>query len=193
MYRDIQDLVLSGVPIRGEAGVGYILPFGFDLPPLMFTEEELEALILGVRVVQGWGDSTLAQAAQQVQAKVEAVLPERLQHLFSTAALFAINFQRLRTTETNDDLAILRQAIRERRKVSFQYTRLDGQLSARTIRPLCLTFFAPSWMLSGWCEKRNDFRNFRTDRIEQIVVTKNYFEEEPGKGLSDFLRLVNSK
>src|ERR1700736_2952047 len=92
VYRDVADLVGSGVPIRGEAGVGYALERGFDLPPLMFTEDELEALVLGARVVESWADASLAQAARQVLEKVEAVLPERLQDRVSRAALFAPGF-----------------------------------------------------------------------------------------------------
>jgi len=191
IYRDIRDLSISGVPIEGEAGVGYALPRGFDMPPLMFTEDEIEALVLGARMVRAWGDRDLVRAADDVVAKVEAVVPPRLRERIGDSRLFSLNFQpRRRDAEL---LALLRHAIRERRKVTMEYTRADGEGSERTVRPLCLAFTPPEWMVTGWCELRDDFRNFRLDRIEAMSVLDEGFVEEPGKGLDDFLDRVTGR
>src|SRR4051812_39275569 len=131
VYRDVADLVASGVPITGEAGVGYRLPRGaFDLPPLMFTEDEIEALVLGARVVESWADPALARAAADVLAKVEVVLPPALRERIAGATLFALNL-RERAAESGH-LTTLRAAVRERRKVRLAYVDRGGQPTART-------------------------------------------------------------
>ena len=191
IYRDVRDLTRSGVPVQGEAGVGYALPRSFDLPPLMFTEEEIEALVLGARIVKSWADPALARAAEEALAKVEAVLPDRLKHHVGTSALFAPTYGRADSLDV--PLADLRRSIRRRRKVSFSYTRADGQRSRRTVRPLCLSFFAPAWMLSAWCELREAFRNFRLDRMADVEVLEEAFVDEPGRTLEDFLGRVSGE
>jgi len=133
IYRDVRDLIASGVPIEGEAGVGYMLPRGFDLPPLMFDEDEIEALVLGARMVQAWGDSALAKRAQSVLSKVESVLPERLKPRLERVALFVPPEV---SQEHAERLAPLRRAVNERRKVQFTYTDAAGQSSTRTVRPV---------------------------------------------------------
>ena len=185
IYRDIADLVSSGVPIDGEAGVGYIMRGGFDLPPLMFTPEEIEALVLGARVVMSWTDPTMARAARDVLGKVEAVLPERLRASLAETALFAPNFGGRRETP---NLTALRTCMRERRKVRFGYTRGDGARSIRTVQPLGLFFWGATWSVVGWCEHRDAFRSFRLDRIEGLRVLEQNFEDVPGRTLNDYLR-----
>ncbi len=189
IYRDINDLLCSGVPINGEAGVGYALQKGFDLPPLMFSEDEIEALVLGARTVGAWADPELRKAANSALRKIEAVVPQRLQTRVRDAALFSHNFRASATTAAN--LQLLRPAIRTHQKICFSYERVDGAQSRRTNRPLALTFFGPNWLLSGWCELRDAFRNFRVDRMSNIDVLEEQFEEEPGKTLEDFFALVN--
>ncbi len=191
IYRDIRDLVLSGVPVRGEAGVGYALPRDFDLPPLMFTEEEIEALVLGARIVRSWADPALARSAEDALGKIETVLPDRLRMRVEDSTMFALNFQR--SQETTESLALLRRAIRNRAKVRFEYLRTDGERSSRTVRPLCLAFMAPNWLFTGWCELRCDFRSFRVDRISDLSETEERFQEEPGRALRDFIAMVSSK
>lgn len=186
IYRDILDLVSSGVPIEGEAGVGYIMRGGFDLPPLMFTAEEIEALVLGVRVVESWTDPAMARSARGVLAKVEAVLPERLRATLAKTALFAPRLGAHRETQTN--LTSLRTCIHERRKVRFDYTRGDGVRSTRTIQPLGLFFWGAKWVAVGWCEHRDAFRNFRLDRMERLSVLDENFEDVAGRTLDDYLR-----
>lgn len=187
VYRDIRDLVCTGVPIEGEAGVGYALPRSFDLPPLMFTEDEIEALVLGARTVKSWADPGLKDAAERVLSKVEAVLPDALKARITESAIFALNFRP--EPAIGGFLGLLRQAQREQRKVHLHYRRADGIESHRVVRPLCLSFTAPMWMLSGWCELRDDFRNFRLDRMDKIELLDETFEHEPGRSLEDFLRL----
>ncbi len=190
IYRDVRDLILSGVPIEGEAGVGYALPRGFDLPPLMFTEDEIEALVLGARAVESFADPGLVKAAREVLAKVETVLPDRLKSRVEESALYSVNFHPI--TDIAEQLARLRLAVRERRKVLFAYHRADGEGSLRTVRPLCLAFMAPRWLLTGWCELRDDFRSFRIDRMTDLRVLDATFIEEPGRSLEDFFRLVSA-
>jgi predicted DNA-binding transcriptional regulator YafY len=184
VYRDVADLIGSGVPIRGEAGVGYALDRGFDLPPLMFNEEELEALVLGARVVESWADAALAQAARQAVQKVEAVLPERLQDRVSKAALFAPGYHV--PAGSARELGTLRRAIRERRKARLDYVDRMSAATARTIRPLGLFFWGSSWTVAAWCELRQGFRGFRLDRMQKLELSEQRFEDESGRTLADF-------
>ena len=146
VYRDVRDLVLSGVPVLGEAGVGYALPRGYDLPPLMFNEEEIEALVLGARVVQSWADPQLRAAAGDVLAKVEAVLPPALRERLSEASLFSPGVRVPRAVAA--ELGRLRTALRERRKIRFHYVDKGGAGSSRTIWPLGLFFWGKSWSVA---------------------------------------------
>ncbi len=186
IYRDIQDLIGSGVPIEGEAGVGYVLKAGFDLPPLMFREQEIEALVLGARIVESWADPELAAAASDVIAKVEAVIPERLRSYMANTALLAPPHHYMEPIRF--DVAELRRALRSQLKVHFRYSNALSESSERTVRPLCLAYFGPVWLLSAWCELREDFRTFRLDRIEDFRVEAERFRPEPGKTLHDFLK-----
>jgi predicted DNA-binding transcriptional regulator YafY len=191
IYRDVADLIVSGVPIQGEAGVGYALPKGFDLPPLMFTEEEIEALVLGARIVQAWSDPELSRAADDVLAKVEEVLPARLRERIPDATLFAPQFH-VRGQMTAG-LAPLRAAIRERKKVRFGYEDKAQSPSLRTVQPLGLFYWGATWSLGAWCELRRDFRNFRLDRMRELQVLDEIFAMVPGRTLRDFFaRYENS-
>ena len=191
IYRDIRDLMVSGVPIEGEAGVGYALPKGFDLPPLMFTREEIEALVLGARIVQSQGDAALRRAAEDVLAKVETVLPDDLKQRMKNIPLFVLNFAR--RDDIADRLGQLRKAVENRDKVAFTYTRKDGEETVRTVCPLSLAYVAPHWLLTGWCELREDFRSFRLDRIEDLALRGETFEDMPGRTLKDFLKQVTEE
>ncbi len=185
IYRDVQDLSLSGVPIQGEAGVGYRLMRGFSLPPLMFDEEELAALLLGVRMVRAWTDKGLARGAGQVLAKVEAVLPDRLRPELERNDVFVPAFDT--SPETGEALRLLRTAIRERSKIRFDYRRLDDESSQRTVWPLGLAFWGRDWTLAGWCELRQAFRNFRVDRMDELLRQEECFEETQGRTLQDYI------
>ncbi|WP_432454001.1 MULTISPECIES: helix-turn-helix transcriptional regulator [unclassified Agarivorans] len=183
IYRDVQDLCLSGIPIEGEAGVGYILRQEVNVPPLMFNEQELEAIQIGMRMAQTWAGKELAAAAKQVMIKVEAVLPERLQAYQSLmfAPDFYIDQQEFRFLDP------LRAATREREYLQLLYQDAKQQLSEREVRPLAIYFWRGSWTLLAWCELRQGFRNFRVDRITHLNHCQRSFAYSPGKELNDFV------
>lgn len=188
VYRDVRDLVASGVPIEGEAGLGYRLR-GFDLPPLMFTHEEVEALVLGARIVQSWTDPELAGAAAEAITKIEAALPRDRSHLVASTALFAPE-EHFRV-EITLDLRVLRQAVREQRRLRFGYSDAAGAATSRAVRSLALSFYGPIWLLAGWCELRESFRTFRLDRIRDLEVLERV-PPEPGRTLQDFLAVAGA-
>lgn len=187
VYRDISDLVASGVPVEGEAGVGYRLR-GFEMPPLMFSRDEVEALVLGARIVESWTDAGLARAASEALAKIEAVLPRDRSHLVRTTPLFAPEDHW--REEITVDFSVLRKAVRESRRIRFYYTDAQGAGSERTVRALGLSFYGPVWTLAAWCELRQDFRVFRLDRMRDLEVL-DAFPHEPGRTLQDFLALMD--
>ncbi|HSN86914.1 MAG TPA: YafY family protein [Thermoanaerobaculia bacterium] len=190
VYRDVRDLMASGVPIEGEAGVGYRLR-GFELPPLMFSRDEVEALVLGARIVQSWTDPGLARAASEALAKIEAALPRDRSHLVQATPLFAPDdhWQEKLTV----DFTLLREAVRDSRRLRFCYTDAHGTGSERIVRALALSFYGPVWVLASWCELRQDFRAFRLDRIQDLEVLPGTFPQEPGRTLQDFLAVVGAE
>ena len=185
IYRDIVDLKSSGVPIDGEAGVGYILREGFDLPPMMFRRDEMVALVAGARLIRAWGGLEMARAAEEALIKIEAVVPAAERARADAVQIHAI------ANEMTDALRALldriEAAIAERRRLSFAYASLQGQNTERTVRPLGLWFWGKVWTLIAWCELREDFRMFRADRISKLDETE-VFRDEPGRRLSDFYR-----
>lgn len=185
VYRDIRDLEASGIPIRGEAGVGYQLRGGFELPPLTFNADEIEGLVLGARIVQAWGGDDLAAAAASAMSKVEAVLPEPLRRVLLNTALFAPS--RPRAAAMAGEMGLLRRAITEHRRMRFGYTREDGGESVRTVRPLGLYFWGTKWTLASWCEMRKDYRSFRPDRMGSVELLENHFDGSDGISLAGFL------
>ncbi len=190
IYRDVRDLIASGVPIEGEAGIGYLMPRGFDLPPLMFDEHEIEALVLGARMVEAWGDPSLAKRARSVLSKVENVLPERLKPRLEKVALFAPTGI---PHEHAAKLEPLRRGVNERRKVRFDYVDASGRSTLRTVRPVCMTFWGKTWLATAWCELRVDFRSFRPDRMGAVELLDATFEDEEDKNLEAFLRRVREE
>jgi predicted DNA-binding transcriptional regulator YafY len=190
IYRDMQDLIASGVPIEGEAGVGYVLRAGFDLPPLMFNEQEIEALVLGARIVESWADAELAAAASNVIAKVGAVVPDRLRRFMANTALLAPPDHSMEPIRF--DLAELRRALRGQLKVHFRYCNALNEETERSVWPLSLAYFGPVWILAAWCELREDFRSFRLDRMDGFEVRADRFRAESGKTLQDFLKHVHT-
>ena len=191
IYRDVQDLQLSGVPITGEAGVGYTLRRDFDIPPLMFDREEITALVLGARMVQAWGGMQLTEAANRALRKIEAVLPTDLRERIDEVLLYAPGFRV--SAELRSRLDTLHSAAQERRIVLIAYAREDGQQSVRRVHPLALYFWGGAWTLAAWCELRNDFRSFRVDRMEHLENLDELFIPKSGQMLSDFLRHVRAE
>ena len=185
IYRDIQDLSLSGVPITGETGLGYRLMKGFHLSPLMFNEEELAALLLGARMVQSWTDRGLARAAQQAMAKIEHVIPDHLKPELERQDIMVPAFPFSLTV--SDELEVLRTAIKQQRKVHFDYRREDNQKSDRTVHPLGLFYWGKVWTLVAWCELRDSFRHFRLDRMSNIASLDDRYDSVQGRTLQDFL------
>lgn len=184
IYRLVSDLSSAGVPIEGEAGVGYRLR-DFDLPPLMFEREEIEAMVLGARMVESWGDGELAGAAGRALAKIEAVLPRDRSHLVEETRLYVPTHGE-RPVERLP-LSALRAAVRDRAKLWIHYRDEKGSETRRVLRPLALAFYSPVWLLVAWCELREDFRTFRVDRILALEPLAARFAPEPGRTLADYL------
>ena len=189
VYRDVADLQQQGVPIEGEAGVGYRLGAGFDLPPLMFSHDEARALVASVRMAQVWQDPALAQAAEVALGKIMSVLPVAARVAAQSMAIYAPPLGLEPAVQIT--LQTLRQAVQARRKLQVDYRDVSDRLSQRTLRPLGCFYWGKVWTLAAWCESRNDFRSFRLDRIESLQATDNTaqsFRDESGKTLADYLR-----
>ena len=166
IYRDIADLIAQRVPIRGEAGVGYILEPGYDMPPLMLTPNEIEAAVLGAQWVADRGDPTLARGARDLMAKIRDMVPEHLRPMIIQAAVVALS---LVPAEPDPlDLARVRSAIRDGAKMWIRYRNLEERVSERVIWPVSIAYFPTVRLLVAWCELRAAFRHFRTDRIESV-------------------------
>lgn len=184
IYRDIQDLSLSGVPIEGEAGVGYRLQRGFEVPPIMFTIAEVEALVVGLRMAETWAGEELSQASRSALAKITLALPASRREEIERTRLFALDFRQ--TPATAKLLDQVRRAITQQRRIAFAYSDAERQRSARLVRPLGLYYWGATWTLAAWCETREDFRNFRVDRMTAIKAGER-FGDEPGRSLEAFL------
>jgi predicted DNA-binding transcriptional regulator YafY len=185
VYRDIAHLQASGVPIEGEAGVGYILRPGFDLPAITFTFEQLDALAIGLSFVEAAGDTSLSQAAREVRAKLQASLPEPEKRKLENAPMFASR----RQGRADPRLKIVRSAIRNTQVLRLHYSDRAGMLSDRRVRPLAIWAFTDGWLFVGWCELRKDFRAFRLDRISLIEETGERFADDPDKNLATYLSI----
>ncbi len=190
IYRDVRDLQLAGQPIEGEAGVGYTLRREFDLPPLMFTSEELTALVLGARLVKAWGGVDHALAANAALARIEAVLPPELSNTLDAILMYVPGYQMSQALRRMLDR--VHAACASRAVIAFAYTRLNGEPSQRAVRPLALYCWSGTWTLVSWCELRKDFRTFRLDRIEQLERLDRTFEQPRGQRLKDYLKRVQA-
>jgi predicted DNA-binding transcriptional regulator YafY len=168
VYRDVASLIGNGVPVIGEAGIGYVLGEGFDLPPLMFNADELEALMLGARLVEARGDRALSRAAADAVTKIAAVLPESLRPILLDAPLISSQY----TDQVADsvDVGLIRQALREQRKLWVVYQSEKGEITERVIWPLVMGYLEDRRIVVGWCELRADYRHFRTDRMREMTV-----------------------
>jgi predicted DNA-binding transcriptional regulator YafY len=189
IYRDIQDLAASGVPIDGEAGVGYRLRRGFQIPPLMFDGAELQALVFGVRVAQAYGDPDMAAAADRVLAKVDAVLPERLRGELESDRLVVP--PATLPAGAAELLGDVREAINQRRRLFLDYSDAEGNSTERIVWPLSLLYWGRTWTLGAWCELRQNFRSFRVDRIASSKTLASHFPDEAGKRLQDYFAAVH--
>ena len=189
IYRDIGDLMAAGVPIDGEAGVGYRLHPGFELPPLMFTKEELAALRTGARIVESWADPRMAKAAQSALARIEAVLPDKMRAQAETPVYAPGYFI---DPVLKDRFGALREATEQTLLVELIYRDVAGAPSKRTVQPLGLFYWGATWTLAAWCELRQAFRTFRLDRITELTVSTQAFVRQPGRDLAAYLACVTA-
>jgi predicted DNA-binding transcriptional regulator YafY len=191
VYRDIRDLSLSGVPVEGEAGVGYRLSKSFDLPPIMFTLDEVDAMVTGARMVEAWGGPALAAHARSAISKIALALPPARREEIARSRLFAPGFH-IRP-EAAASLETVRQAILQRRKLRTEYVDGAENRSQRTVHPLAVYFWGTTWTLAAWCESRRDFRNFRLDRMAAVEILPETYEEADGRALEDFIRKMRGR
>jgi len=187
IYRDIQDLSLSGVPIESEAGVGYMLRHSLDIPPIMFDADELEAMILGVKMITAWSGNELAQSAQSALDKIEAVIPPELKKNLESSKLFVPTFAI--PNQHRNNFEQLRQAINNKLMVDIDYHKLNGEKSSRELSPLGLYYWGKVWTLVAWCELRQAFRAFRVDRIDDIRSTDKSIPDIEGRSLDDYITI----
>lgn len=191
IYRDVADLQHQGVPIEGEAGVGYRLGAGFDLPPLMLTQGEANAVVAAARVAQSWLDPGLAREVENALGKILSVLPPAARAAAESQALFAPPVGLSPREQVL--LQSLREAVNTRHVVRIDYADVQGRPSARRLRPLGCFYWGKVWTLSAWCELRQDFRGFRVDRIVGLEVLPEQFRHEDGKTLADMFRQVEAE
>jgi len=189
IYRDIQALILSEIPVEGEAGIGYLLPSHFELPPLMFSVDELMALMLGSKMVQAWSDKTLAKSATSAFEKIEAIIPEHLQQNHPMPFLvpdFHIN-------QTHSDFsASIRQAIQSFNVLKISYIDAKEDASERFIEPLSLVYWGKTWTIIAFCLLRQSYREFRIDRIQTLQTTEEKFTTSDIKNITHYLAQVSA-
>lgn len=191
IYRDIAALQASRVPIEGAAGLGYVLRKGFDLPPLMFTADEADAIAIGVRLLRRLRDPKLEAASESVLAKLFSVVPHELQPHLVSAALYVSEGSA--PAVGGIDLSQLRGAIRETRKLRIAYIDEEDRRTERTIWPLAMAYYVDVTLIGAWCELRNDFRHFRVDRILRSWVLDECFPAENGKLAAEWLALQKDR
>lgn len=187
VYRDIADLIRAGAPIDGEAGVGYRLRRGYQVPPLMFTADELAALAIGAKLVRAWTDPALGKAADAAMARIEAVLPRDLEERIAASSRRYIAPDCLQPEPLREPMAALRDGMESGHKVRVAYRRGDGEFSERILWPLGLVFWGRCWTLGAWCELRQTFRTFRVDRFSGVERLDARFDDRYGHLWAEYL------
>jgi predicted DNA-binding transcriptional regulator YafY len=185
IYRDIRHLQASGLPIEGEAGVGYLLRPGFDLPSVTFTYDQVDALAVGLSFVESAGDPALASAAREARAKIQASMPQPEARTLADAPYFTLR----QSTIAPPYAGLIREAIRKRQVTQMNYEDGAGKRSERRVRPLAIWSLSDGWMFTGWCELRHGFRTFRFDRIANLALTGDRFAEDQATGLRAFMAM----
>ncbi|MGS4991911.1 helix-turn-helix transcriptional regulator [Roseibium sp. RP-7] len=183
IYRDIAHLQASGLPIEGEAGIGYLLRPGFDLPNMTFTHDQVDALAIGLSFVERTGDPALASAAHEVRAMIQAGMPDPDKRKLADAPYFSLQIK----NSAPPTVSLIREAIRMQLVVDICYEDADGKPTERSVRPLVIWNVTDGWMFSAWCEMRQAFRTFRFDRVVKLSVTSTVFEDDETRGLRAFL------
>jgi predicted DNA-binding transcriptional regulator YafY len=191
VYRDIAALQGRRVPIEGERGVGYVLRRGFDLPPLMFTADEIDAIAVGARLVRRIRDPALQAAAERVLAKVTTVVPEALRDQLAATPLYVSDGSA--AVPRGVDPAEVRGAIRERRKLRIRYVDEKGRRTRRTIWPIAMAYYVDVTVVAAWCELRGDYRHFRVERIERSKILEERFPADDGTLVAGWLALRKEK
>lgn len=191
VYRDIADLIGQRVPIRGEAGFGYILDDAFDMPPLMLTPDEIEAAVLGAQWVAGRGDPVLAAAARDLIAKITSVVPDRLRPFLADPSIATPSYSK--ALPDTIDLGLVRTWIREGRKIRLDYRDERGGVSDRVVWPVIIGFFDQARVIAAWCELRQDFRHFRTDRVIAAEFLEERYEARPGELRLRWKRMLDER
>jgi predicted DNA-binding transcriptional regulator YafY len=184
IYRDIATLQARQIPIDGAAGLGYLLRRGFDLPPLMFTAEETEAILVGALLTRRTGDPGLKAAADNVLSKIAAILPSALQGQMTSPSFFVSEHGASEPAVA--DLALIRRAIRNHNKLEIDYLDREGEPTSRRIWPIAVAYFVEVTLVCAWCELRNDYQHFRADRIQSLKVSEETFSTDGGKLLKDW-------
>ena len=187
VYRDVATLQARRVPIEGAPGIGYMLRRGFDLPPLMFTTEEIEAIAVGARLVSRTGDPSLQDAAESVLSKVTVILPEALRAQLVSAPFFVSSSGA--PVAESVDLSLVRQAIRDERKIVIAYADEKGARTQRTIWPIAVAYYVQATLIGAWCELRQDYRHFRADRISALSVLDECYPSDNGRLMAEWLAL----
>lgn len=188
VYRDVADLQRQGVPIEGEAGVGYRLGRGFDLPPLMFTPDEAKALAMATQMASQWLDPALALAAGDAMSRVMSVLPRDIRAEVEGLPMGVPGYGL--DPRVAQDLQTLREATQARQVIRLDYVDLQNRDTQRNIWPLGSFYWGKVWTLAAWCETRSDFRSFRVDRIRSITMAERAYPAQSGRTLADMLRQV---
>ncbi len=190
VYRYIDDLSVSGIPIYGTTGIGYQLHDNFELPPLNLTEKELEVLILGVKMVSSWTGDTLSESASSLLNKIEAVLPKKLREEFSRT-IYAPDLSG--KEEDRDVWELLYKAIKNSISISINYKSKNGSKTSRVIYPLGLFYWGGKWTLASWCLLREDFRDFRLDRIDGKTIQEKGSLETKSINLEAYFSSIKHK
>jgi predicted DNA-binding transcriptional regulator YafY len=190
VYRDVATLQARRVPIEGAPGIGYVLRRGFDLPPLMFTLEEIEAIAVGSRLVSRTGDPSLQSAADSVLSKVTVVLPEALRAQLASAPVFVSGAGA--PVAESVDLSVVRQAIRNDRKLDIAYADEAGARTRRVIWPIAVAYYVQATLIGAWCELRQDYRHFRTDRVSTLTVLDERYPSDNGRLMAEWQALRQS-
>ncbi|MEH6808389.1 MAG: YafY family protein [Hyphomonas oceanitis] len=174
LYRDMAELIAQRVPIRGEAGTGYVLEDGYDMPPLMLTADELEAAVLGAQWVAARGDAALARGARDLIAKLTVAVPRELQPVIVDSGLTPVSFKE--RPKDSFDVALVRQSIRGQTKLALDYADETGNVTRRVVWPFLLAYWDDIRLIGAWCELRQDFRHFRTDRVRKAETLGRFPE-----------------
>lgn len=185
IYRDIETLIDSGMPVEGEAGVGYLLAKHAELPPLMFDAQEMQALLLGSEMVAIWSDEEITAGAIRAAQKIRAVLPDQL--LFQADSLPYLVPKAQHDFHNKDHYQAIRKAYENKHKLKIDYQDVKAQQTQRVVWPLAMVFWGGVWTLLAWCEKRQDYRSFRFDRMQNIETLSEHYQESATCNVQHYL------